>query len=158
MSTSTRPEQQDDLKRLSAFALGELKRQRDASDIILQLCERTGWDWDQAEQFLESVRVDNQFQLAANQSHRYIFISLLLIAGGVLNIAVVFLRAIYNPRTGELIVPNNLEQSIIFLINQLGWISFPHLAYLFNTLLITGICMIIGGVIGLVVNTFRAGW
>lgn len=136
---------------LSAFALGELKRQHNLSDIIERLCQRTVWDWEEAEQFLISVRVENYAQLEAHKNRLSILVSLLVIGGGMLNLAIFCLWVFYNPRTAEVLLPNDQEQGILTLLNQLALLAIRSpLAYVFYGVALTGIGMIIGGMIGLV--------
>ncbi|MBN1538056.1 MAG: hypothetical protein JW908_15070 [Anaerolineales bacterium] len=150
-------EKQEDIKSLKAFALDELKRQRKTSDIIEHLCQRTGWHWVEAEQFLESVRVDNSSQLEAHKNRLFILASLVMIVGGMLNIAIFCFWIFYNSRSGEFLIPNDVEGGILLLINQLVWMFVKSpFAYIFYFAALTGIGMIIGGMIGFVIAFWRA--
>ena len=156
MNQHYRYEKEESLETLTAFALGELRRQRNTSDITEHLCKRTGWHWEEAGQFLESVRVDNRFQLEAHKNRLYIPISLLMIAGGILNITIFYFWAFFNPRSGKFILPNDMENWILILSDQFFrlLIQFP-IVYFFYSLVLTGIGMIIGGVIGIVRSFWR---
>ena len=118
MQQSHRLENEEKPETLTAFALGELRHQRNTSDIIEHLCERTGWDWKEAEQFLESVRVDNRSQLEAHKNRLYLPVSFIMIVDGILNIAIFYFWALYNPRNGEFLLPNDMKGWMPFLSQQ----------------------------------------
>ncbi len=143
-------ENETDLDALAALALKELKRGHNPSDIIQHLCEWTGWDWRQAEQFLESVRDDNRSQLKAYKNRLFILVSLVMIADGMLNVAIFVVWVFYNPRSGRISLPDDMQSGIMTLFNQFFWVfaKFP-IAYFFYSLALIGIGMIIGGVIGI---------
>jgi hypothetical protein len=157
VNQSSGPDERGDLNQLKTFVLGELKRYRNPGDIVEGLCRSTGWDWKEAEQFLETIRIENRSKLEAYRNRLYIFISLLMIVSGTLSLAVVGLWAFYNPRRGMFIFPDSTDNLVLFLLNQLGWFSskFPF-TYLFFNIALTGIGMMVGGVIGLVGSVWRA--
>ncbi len=157
MNQPSNLDEREDIHHLKTFVFGELKRYRNTSDIIEHLCQTTGWDWKEAAHFLEAVRLENRSKLEAHSNRLYIFISLLMIVSGTLSLGVVCFWAFYNPRAGNFIFPTNMDNLILFLLTQLGWFSskFPF-TYLFFNMALTGIGMIVGGIIGLVTSIWRA--
>ena len=148
---------QEELEVITAFALRELKRQRNTNDIIERLCQRTGWEWKDAEQFLVSVRVDNHSMLESQKNRLSLLASLSMMVGGMMGLAVFIFWFLYNPRLGRLFIPNNMDEWMTILESQVFALAIQSpLAYLLYGVALIGIGMFIGGIIGLVSSLWRA--
>ena len=53
----TTPSPSQDLAALAHQVADELVLSRPADDLVLQVCERTGWDWEQAEKFVAEIEI-----------------------------------------------------------------------------------------------------
>lgn len=148
---------QEELEVITAFALRELKRQRNTNDIIERLCQRTGWEWKDAERFLDSVRVDNHSMLEAGKNRLSFLASLSMMVGGMMGVAVFIFWFLYNPRLGRLFVPDNMDDWNTILESQVFALAIQSpLAYFLYGVALIGIGMFVGGIIGLVSSLWRA--
>ena len=140
-----------ELKELEEFALRELKHLHSRNDIILKLCTQAGWDWGQAQRFLDQVYTDHSSELVVREKRWSLLFGVTLILEGlsVFTIGSIGILApfIYNPRLGRFMIPS-MDYPIvptvimIFLISPMYFIFFIIIAS-------TGISMVAKGALGI---------
>ena len=65
------------------FVVSALAKNRNRNDVIMELCERTGRSWDEAERFVRQVQSRNRQKIAARQSPLLLFIGAITLIGGL---------------------------------------------------------------------------
>jgi hypothetical protein len=69
---------------LEDFVLSALKSHRDIQGILIsQICEKTGWDWAQSEQYIEKVKSLHGFELSNSKYKTYLIIGTATGIGGL---------------------------------------------------------------------------
>lgn len=68
---------------LTDFVVRELGKQRRHSDVVMDVCERTGMDWKTAQKFVYQVAFDNRKRVAARQSPLAIIFGIAFVVGGL---------------------------------------------------------------------------
>lgn len=60
---------------LEQFIIKALKNHRDIRSVLIpQICEKTGWDWDQCERYVERIRGEHAFELTSSNFTVYLII------------------------------------------------------------------------------------
>lgn len=77
-------EKEIDAIEIEQFVLQDLRNQKRYSDIIQKVCERTGWDWDEAQRFVAKTQTKNHPFLSASNRLFMIPFSAVFIIGGLL--------------------------------------------------------------------------
>lgn len=54
-------------ERLSAYILTSLTRTTSEDDVILSVCQKTGWGWEKAQALVEEVKWDHQAEIESRQ-------------------------------------------------------------------------------------------
>ncbi|HNB50857.1 MAG TPA: hypothetical protein PK530_02890 [Anaerolineales bacterium] len=114
-------------KQLTQYIIRELGKQRRRSDVVMDVCERTGMDWPAAQKLVYQVEFDNRQKVAIRQSPLAIIFGVSFVAGGL-----------------------GLVLLCVFA-TLLGYsITYRGVPYVGNVAgIIVGILLIAGGVIGL---------
>ena len=114
-------------EQLTQYVIRELGKHRRRSDVVMDVCERTGMDWPAAQKFVYSVEFDNRQKVAVRQSPLAIIFGVSFLLGGF---ALVLMS--------------------VFATLQGYSLTYRGVPYSGNiTGVITGILLIAGGVIGL---------
>ena len=121
---------------LRNWVVGSLSGHKKNSDIIFQLCQRTGWDWGQAKRFVEQVTQLDQKEVYKRRMPLHLAIGLFMMVGG----AFLFLPAFLNliSLLSELEPPLDLSKifDIVFMARS---------GSLMVLSLVTGMGMVVGG-------------
>jgi len=72
-----------DDQELTEFVIRELGKHRRRSDVVTDVCERTGMDWPVAQKFVYQIEFKNRKQVAARQSPLAIIFGVSFILGGL---------------------------------------------------------------------------
>lgn len=72
-----------DKEEMTQFVIRELGKHRRRSDIVMDICEQTGMDWQAAQRFVYQVGYDARKSIAARQSPLAIIFGIAFIAGGL---------------------------------------------------------------------------
>ncbi len=115
----------------TTFIINELGRQRDRNDILLILCRELDIEWKQAERLIQDVEAAGGQQIARRQSPLLIVIGLAVIIGGLALIT----YGIWYFWTFTQLDPTQQLVTSQYL-------------YLAAGSMITGLAMIVGGIIG----------
>jgi hypothetical protein len=67
----------------TAFVIREIAKHHSRSDIVMALCQRMGFDWQEAEQFIKNVEAHHGRSVAARQSPFLVLVSLVILIGGI---------------------------------------------------------------------------
>jgi hypothetical protein len=124
---------------LKRFVISGFSAHKKANDIIYQLCQQTGWDWNQAKQFVEQVSQEGQKEIHQRRMPLLLGIGLLMMVGGVL----AFLSAFpdITAMLSEMEPPLDAGRVIQYIFMGRG-------EYLLAVKLVTGMAMFIGGAVG----------
>jgi hypothetical protein len=68
---------------LTTFVIYELGKNRRRSDIVMEVCERTGMDWQAAQKLVYEVAFDNRKNVAARKSPLAIIFGVAFVFGGL---------------------------------------------------------------------------
>ncbi len=124
---------------LEKFVLGSLSKNRRHSDIVMDICERTGMNWDQAQRLVAQVGAKNRKKLVARQnmlimpvSFMAVIIGIALLLAGIVD-AKSYADYFANPQNYPTGPTGNIDRYTLFGV-------------------FTGIALILGGAAGL----FRA--
>ena len=71
-------------ERITAFILTSLTRTTSEDDIILSVCQKTGWGWEKAQALIEEVKRDHQVEIEARQIPLKSFLAFMFYALGIL--------------------------------------------------------------------------
>ncbi|NUM44621.1 MAG: hypothetical protein HUU38_07925 [Anaerolineales bacterium] len=71
-----------DEQALTDFVIRELGKHRRRSDVVMDVCERTGMDWPTAQKFVYQVEFDNRKVVAARQSPLAVIFGAAFVLGG----------------------------------------------------------------------------
>jgi hypothetical protein len=126
---------------LVKYVVNELAKNRKRSDIVMKISERTGADWDEAQRFVGQVSAEQHSQINARKNRLIIPMCIVaIVLGFVFTIGTVYpLIYWFTGRTEEFISMTRSIGSFGDYINSAPYIFF------------TGIVMIAGGAIGLIV-------
>lgn len=113
------------------FVVAELGKHRDRNDILVTLCHELDIDWNKADQFLKDVETSQGQTIARKQSPLLVVLGLSVLIGG-LGLTVNAISFFWN-----FTQMGTQEQ----LLNT-------QLVYIYGGSMITGLAMIIGGIIG----------
>ncbi len=81
---AARPNPLDDPK-LTEYVVKRLKRQHRKSDIALEICERTGVDWKEAQRFVSQVNIEQNKSISSSKNLPIlIFCGLFIFSGAIL--------------------------------------------------------------------------
>ncbi|GAB4580921.1 MAG: hypothetical protein Fur0022_36650 [Anaerolineales bacterium] len=116
-----------DDEELTDYVICELGKLRRKSDVVMEVCERTGMEWQAAQKFVYQVEFDNRKKVAARQSPLAIIFGVGFVLGGLI-LALVSLVATLQGI--------NLHYQGIPYVGNLAGVGF-------------GVVLIAGGVIGL---------
>ena len=72
-----------DEKVIAEFIVRELGKHRRRSDIVMEVCERTGMDWQDAQKLVYQVAFENRKSVAARQSPLAIIFGVAFVLGGL---------------------------------------------------------------------------
>jgi len=114
-----------------AFVVNELGKHRDRNDILMALCHGLGVEWKQAEQFVKDVESSEGKTIARKQSPLLVVLGLSVLIGG-LGLTVSAISFFW-----DFIQMGSQEQ----LLNG-------QFVYIYGGSMITGLAMIVGGIIG----------
>src|SRR5512146_320753 len=123
------PPASEDLNEMIVHVLAD---QRDRSDIITAVCERTGMDWSHAADLVGELERDRAHAIAARQTPLLVFLSACTSAGGILLVVYCVQELL------QAIAGRPWLQVLLILAE-----AFPF------WLLILGLAMISGGVLGM---------
>lgn len=115
-----------DKQQYKAYIAEQLGECRNRDDLTFEICNKTGMDWTQATEFIEEVEYEFSQRIANSRQY------LLLVMGWLM-----------------MTVGMGLVALIIYLSYLDGWMSLLNFGGYFYILL-TGICMVAGGVIGMI--------
>jgi hypothetical protein len=150
MISHTQPPVSINSEELDEFALQELKRQHHRNDILVQLCQRTGWDWQQAERFLDKVEADHPSELATQEKRLALLFNLTRILEGLLVLAIGSLGILgpflYNLRSGRVMIPG-VDYPIVPSVLMAFFIS-PVYFWISIVIASLGLSLIAKGVLG----------
>jgi hypothetical protein len=124
---------------LKRWVIGCVSGHKKINDIIYQLCQQTGWDWNQAKQFVEQVTLESQKEINQRRMPLLLGIGLLMMVGG----AIAFISAFpdITLMLSEMEPPLDFGRVIQYLF-------MGRSEYLLIIKLVTGIAMFIGGAVG----------
>jgi hypothetical protein len=124
---------------LKKWVVERISGHKELNDVIFGLCNRTGWDWSQANKFVEQVIKENQKEIHQRRLPLLFGIGLLMIVGGVSAFISAFidLSAILK----EIQPPFDFLRLLEFIPQARG-------GYFMVIKLVTGMAMVIGGSIG----------
>jgi hypothetical protein len=124
---------------LKRWAIGCFSAHKKPNDIIYQLCQQTGWDWNQAKRFVEQVSNESQKEINQRRMPLLLGIGLLMMVGGV----IAFLSAFPDLKAmlSEMEPPLDAGRVIQYIFMGRG-------GYLLAIKLATGMAMFIGGAVG----------
>ncbi len=119
-------------EQLTQKVVDELSRHRSRNEIIRSVCEESSMNWPQAEQFVQKVETEHAHTIARKQSPLMIFLSIgsLLVGAALLAYGAEFFVALFKG-------------------DALSVILSARSAYLRLISSLTGLGMVIGGLIGL---------
>jgi hypothetical protein len=130
-----------DLRHLEADALRLLASGVDENDILLEVCERTGWGWPVAQEFLERLTLERGQELARRRFPLALVISVAGLVSGMAILGAAFL-GLHDVATATWHVRRLEDLSQVFAL------LFLHAPTWQMSLLGAG--MVAGGAIGLV--------
>lgn len=113
------------------FIIDELSKQVDRNDILIDLCRELDLEWKQAEELLREVEAFDGQQIARRQSPILIIIGLAVLLGGL-----------------ALTTYGVWYYWGYFQMEGLDQIFYGQYAYGIGVIVITGLAMIVGGIIG----------
>ncbi len=121
---------------LRKWVVGSLSGHRKPNDIIFQLCQRTGWEWNRSKSFVEQVVQIDQKAVHQRRLPLLVALGVFMVAGGVL----LFLPALFDMINllSRIEPPLDLDK-ILFITLQ------ARVGFLTSLRLITGMGMIVGG-------------
>ncbi len=71
-----------DETRLTAHVIERLSATEDRDDLILDVCERAGWTWPRAAEFVDRIEAENRHLVARRQFPLLFVLALILFLGG----------------------------------------------------------------------------
>ena len=78
-----RPTKQVDIEELTAYVVNALGKHRRHSDVVGEVCQRTGWHWKQAQRFVARTKTDQHVELDKKQNRMLIPIGIAFVLGGL---------------------------------------------------------------------------
>ena len=152
MASHIQPPASIDIEDLESFALHELGHQNLKDNIILGLCQRTDWDWEQARHFLDKVYADNHAELAAQERRLATLLNFILITDGLVVFVIGSLGILwlffYNPRSGQFLIPS-VDYPIVPTVLMALAIAPVYFGFFFIIASI-GIGMMAKGILGII--------
>jgi hypothetical protein len=131
-----------DNQELTKYIVDRLSESADQNDLILELCNRTGMDWPQAQALLEKVRAENSATIFHRRLPMLVAIAILTFIGGLgILISQIF---IFASIIGEFNGPGNKGLYIVDLVYFL-----IRYAPAVPILIPLGLAMVIGSLIGM---------
>lgn len=135
----TKRHEEVDLDALTAYVLENSVKFKNIDNIVLEVCERTGWPWEQGKQFVQDVQLTYHRQLSRHKNWIVIPLGFAILIGGA---ALLFYvgqlgwqeMALLNSRNAE---PDSAFSMLINLVDQYGY------------WLLIGTGMVIGGTYGI---------
>jgi hypothetical protein len=115
-----------------AFIVNELGKHRDRNDVIMTLCHELNLDWKQVEQFIKEVEGSQSQAIARRQSPLVIILGVAALIGGL----------------GLLVNAVSFFWSFTQMAPEQQLLN-GDLVYIYGGSMVTGIAMIVGGIIGL---------
>ena len=73
-----------DDQELTDYVIRELGKSRRRSDVVMEVCERTGMDWQAAQKFVYQVAFENRKSVAARQSPIVLITGVGFVLGGLI--------------------------------------------------------------------------
>jgi hypothetical protein len=125
---------------LRKWVVGALSNHKKPNEIIFQLCQRTGWDWNLAKRFVEQVVEMDQKEVHQRRMPLLVGIGILMMVLG----AVAFLPAFFELIT----ILSGLEPPLDFN-KVLDLVFVARSGYIMVIRLVTGMAMFIGGGYGI---------
>jgi hypothetical protein len=124
---------------LKRWVIGSFSGHKKVNDIIYQLCQQTGWDWNQAKQFVDQVARESQKEIHQRRMPLLLGIGLLMMVSGT----IAFVSAFPDLQTtlSQMEPPLDLSRVV-------EYIFLGRSGYLLAAKLVTGTAMVIGGAIG----------
>ncbi|MBC8504502.1 MAG: hypothetical protein ISR58_11450 [Anaerolineales bacterium] len=134
---STKPNLNPD--ELSSYVIKELSSFEEINDIVFEICNRTGWDWRQGEEFVIEVQADHQRLVTRRRNRLLVPLGMaIFLAGAALTLYTGdILWRDYNTIYSRYVSNEAIIEALINI--------FINNGYLF----ILGIGMLIGGAYGL---------
>jgi hypothetical protein len=121
---------------LRKWVISSLSGHKKPNEIIFQLCQRTGWDWNQATSFVEQVTQLDQKQVHQRRMPLLLAIGLFMLVGGILLFLPAFLDL--------MAILSQIEPPLD--LNKIMTAAFyARTGYILAIRLVTGMAMIIGG-------------
>ena len=124
------------------FVAGELARYRLHDEIIVDICERYGFKWDDAATLVHDVENHHQKRIASKRFPFILTFSFIMIAVGVFLLA----TSLYSFSVGERI-PVNVTILYITFFSPIGGQLVPFSV---------GLLLLVGGSAGIVLNRIRS--
>jgi len=127
---------------LTSLIINRLSDAVPPNDIILEICNQTGFSWTEAEVILKQVQTENEQVITKRQSPLLTLLAFTIFAGGVvlLAYAIYMLVLTTSTYTSTLVNPWNLANILYFVFN--------YAAFSFSIILFA-IGMIIGSLLGM---------
>ena len=128
-----------DLQALTDYTVKELSSFEEIDDIIVEICTRTGWHWERAQNFVDDVQAEHHRLVTQRRNRLIIPLGVaIMIGGGVITYFVGdILWHQYGMLTGRNASNEVIISIIISLIMQNGYWLF------------IGLAMLIGGAYGI---------
>ena len=117
----------DEERELTTFVIRELGKHRRRSDIVMDVCERTGMEWPAAQRLVYQIAFDHRKKVAARQSPLAIIFGVGFVVGG-------FALALFSAIL--ILLEINLHYEGISYAGNIAGIGF-------------GVILMAGGIIGL---------
>lgn len=121
---------------LRKWVVGSLSAHRKPTDIIYQLCQRTGWNWNQAKSFVEQISEFDRKEVHRRRMPLLLGIGLFMLAGGMF---------FFIPSFIELIDILSMIDPPLDLNKILEMVLMARSGYLLAVRLVTGMAMVVGG-------------
>ena len=125
---------------LTVFVLKQLGSHKRHSDVVAEICQRTGWDWNQAQRFVSRIQTEHHDELTKKQNRMLIPIGIAFIIGGVFLIfytGAAILDWVMFFTGGDSLTPD---------LPSVSMEGIPQTIALF----LTGLALISGGIIGII--------
>ncbi|MGD0174477.1 MAG: hypothetical protein ABSC61_08605 [Anaerolineales bacterium] len=124
---------------LKRWVIGCFSGHKKVNDIIYLLCQQTGWDWNQAKQFVDQVARESQKEIHQRRMPLLLGIGLLMMVSGT----IAFVSAFPDLQTtlSQMEPPLDLSRVV-------EYIFLGRSGYLLAAKLVTGTAMVVGGGIG----------
>jgi hypothetical protein len=129
------PTKEVDIEALTNYVVKDLGKHRRYSDVVGEICQRTGWSWNQAQRFVARIQTEHHGELHKKKNRLQIPIGIAFVIGGLFLLIYTGLELL-----NYLMIPMGMSEQ-----EMLGVDFIPYLAALF----ILGFGLLVGGGFGL---------